>query len=160
MPWRVDGCPALGEFDTEGAAIAAAWTVTMAGGVRPAVSERALDLSQPETWRPDGIQVEAVKGSMESTAHGPRPVLFTTFRAPRALAELVVHGIEHAEDQRRAYYEWITRNVTPALREQNPFPMHDHEDLSVGIETMFFDGATFVARIEAVIIALPFPKTT
>lgn len=161
MPWRVDGCPALGEFATEGAAIAAAWTVTTPGGVRPAVSERALDLSRPKTWRPDeGIQVEAVKGSMESTAHGPRPMLFTTFRAPRAMAELVISGIEDREDQRKAWYEWIMRNVAPVLRAENPFPMHDHEDISVVIGTMRFDGATFVARIEAVIIALPFSKAT
>ena len=49
MTWLVDGCPALGEFETEGQALAAAWAQTMPGGARLPVREVAAG-APPKNW--------------------------------------------------------------------------------------------------------------
>lgn len=157
MTWVVDGCPALGEFDTEGEAIAAAWSQTMPGGKRPGIRERVND-----EWRgaeiagvwADEITVAPVVGRSASTGHGARTVLSTTFTAPRRMAELVAVSMD-ADEIRKSWFSWVVRHVEPVLYADNPFEMRPGEDLSIGVESMDFDGEVFVAKVEAVIINVP-----
>ena len=161
--WAVRGHVELGRFEDEGAAIAAAWTVTKAGSARPEVVPEQTQVSD---WNSPGrtggyfktCEVSPVTHRVAplhgGSGGGPTLVREVMVTMHVMAAERIVHGLAPDAAQ-RALFDFVVKAASDPLYDDAD--LDEYEDLSISVVTMARreDLALFVAEVEAVVINTP-----